>query len=241
MYRTADRVMQATTTAGTGALTLGAALAGYRTLAAAVTAGDIAAGDSVPYAIEAVDSSGAPTGAFEVGTGTVGSAGATLTRDAVRTSSNGGALVDFAAGDKVVYLVEVPEPVASSFGYGAENKDAVAIPAGAPVAVHGSGTGVRLADAATAGRACVGLALSDTAVGFAVDVRTAGLVTLPDWSAVTAEGNPALAARATYFLDATAGLLTTAPPAAAGQWVQVVGRAVGTDTLDLAVGEPVLL
>lgn len=241
MYRSAERVMCQTATTGTGPLALGAAVAGYRTLADAVAAGDLADGDTVPYAAEAVDDDGLPTGAFEVGTGTVADAGATLNRTAVRVSSNGNALVDFAAGPKVVYLVEEDEPHARSLGFTAENKDAATIPAGAAVAVHGSGTGVRLADAVSSGRECVGLALAATGVGFAADVRTVGLVQLADWSAVTEESATTLAARATYYLSATPGRITATAPTAAGSRVQVVGRAVGTDTLDLAVGEAILL
>lgn len=241
MYRSAKRVMCESETVGTGALTLGAAAAGHRTLAAAVAAGDLAAGDAVPYAAEAVDEFGAPAGDFEVGRGTVGSDGLTLTRDQVDVSSNGNAAVDFGAGTKYVYLVEEDEPHAQSLGYEAENKDAGTIPAGAAVAVHGSGTGVRLADAVSNGRDCAGLALAETAVGFAADVRTEGLFQLADWSAVTTEASTTLAARAVYFLSATPGKITATPPATAGQRLQVIGRAVSTDTLDLAIGDPILL
>jgi hypothetical protein len=87
-----DRVKETSTTTGTGTLTLGGAASGFQSFSV------IGDGNSTYYAI--VDST---AGAWEVGVGTYGSAGATLTRDVVLESSNSGSLVDFAAGSKDVF------------------------------------------------------------------------------------------------------------------------------------------
>lgn len=98
-----DRVLETSTTTGTGALTLAGAVAGYKTFATAERddGSVIQVGDVVPYYIEAVDANGAPTGAYESGIGTY-SAAATLTRTTVLKSSNADAAVSFAAGTKYV-------------------------------------------------------------------------------------------------------------------------------------------
>ena len=94
----ADRVKESSTTTGTGALTLGGAVTGFRAFSAVCSVGD-----TVHYAIEAVGSNFAPGGAWEVGLGTY-SAANTLTRTTVLSSSNAGAAVDFAAGTKHVWV-----------------------------------------------------------------------------------------------------------------------------------------
>jgi hypothetical protein len=88
----ADRVKDTTTTTGTGAVTLaGAAPTGYRTFAAGLGSAALL----VPYCI-------ALGAEWEVGKGTFnGTTG--LTRDVVRASSNGNALVNFSAGTKEVF------------------------------------------------------------------------------------------------------------------------------------------
>lgn len=109
----ADRVMETSATAGTGALALAGAVSGYRAFAAVC-----ADGDSCPYAIEAIDGNGNPTGAWEVGLGTF-TGPATLARSAVQASSNAGAAVDFAAGTKRVMLSATASYL-SAIGAGAE-------------------------------------------------------------------------------------------------------------------------
>lgn len=86
----ADRVQETTTTTGTGTLTLGGAITGCRTFNSAFSNGNV-----VYYVID----DGA--GAWEVGSGTVGTG--TLTRDTVYVSSNSGSKVNFSAGTKNVY------------------------------------------------------------------------------------------------------------------------------------------
>lgn len=88
-----DRVKVVTTTTGTGTLTLGAAANGFQTFSV------IGDGNTTYYAI--VDSA---AGAWEVGIGTYTASGTTLSRTTVLESSNSGSLVNFAAGDKDVFV-----------------------------------------------------------------------------------------------------------------------------------------
>ena len=100
MSHFADRVKDNTTTTGTGALTLaGTPPTGYVSFATAFgSSGAI----NVGYGID----DGA--GNWEIGKGTFnGTTG--LTRDTVRSSSNAGALVNFGAGTKTVYVTASSE------------------------------------------------------------------------------------------------------------------------------------
>jgi len=102
-----DRVKESSTTTGTGTLTLGGAASGFQSFAV------IGNGNTTYYAI--VDSA---SGAFEVGIGTYTSSGTTLSRDTVLESSNAGALVDFAAGSKDVFVTYPAErSVVGGMGY----------------------------------------------------------------------------------------------------------------------------
>jgi len=100
MAYNADRVLETSTTTGTGNFTIAGAVAGFRTFASAYAVGDI-----FPYAIEAVDASGNPTGEYECGNGTLLTS-STFSRDHIDTSSNAGALVNFSAGTKYVYVAQ---------------------------------------------------------------------------------------------------------------------------------------
>ncbi len=90
-----DRVKEASTTAGTGTLTLNGASSGFQSFAA------IGNGNTTYYCI--TDSG---TGDWEVGVGTYSSAGTTLSRDAVLASSNAGALVNFTGNSKDVFCTQ---------------------------------------------------------------------------------------------------------------------------------------
>lgn len=91
-----DRVMETSTTTGTGDLTLAGAVTGFRTCNAAF-------GTNVffYYAVESVDGSGVPTGDWETGKGYL-SGSTTFVRSEVRASSNADAAVNFSAGTKRV-------------------------------------------------------------------------------------------------------------------------------------------
>lgn len=94
----ADRVLESSTSSGTGPFTTLGAVLGFRPFSAvcAVT-------DTIPYYIEAVDGQGRPTGDWEFGLGTY-SAANQLTRTTVRGSSNAGLAVAFSSGTKLVGL-----------------------------------------------------------------------------------------------------------------------------------------
>lgn len=93
-----DRVVETSTTTGTGALTLAGAVAGYQRFSAKMSVGD-----TCYYSIEAVDTNGTPTGDWETGIGTY-SALNTLTRTTIKDSSNSGSVVTLAVGTKRVFL-----------------------------------------------------------------------------------------------------------------------------------------
>lgn len=98
MAKFADRVLETTTTTGTGAITLAGAITGYRTFTSV-----FADQDQVFYGLEAVDAGGVPTGDWEVGSGTFTASGTTISRDVILASSNAGAVVTLAAGTKRVF------------------------------------------------------------------------------------------------------------------------------------------
>jgi hypothetical protein len=93
-----DRVLETSTSTGTGDFALAGALTGYRAFSAVCTTND-----TFYYMIEAIDLNGAPTGDWEAGLGTY-SAANTLTRTAVSRSSNSNAAVSFSAGTKRVAI-----------------------------------------------------------------------------------------------------------------------------------------
>lgn len=93
-----DRVKENSTTTGTGNFTLSGAPLGFRSFSSVCSVGD-----TFRYAIQSIDSNGAPSGGWEVGIGTYSSAN-TLTRTTVIDSSNSGSVVDFSTGSKEVWI-----------------------------------------------------------------------------------------------------------------------------------------
>lgn len=91
----ADRVKETTTTTGTGTVTLAGAATGYQSFSA------IGNGNSTYYTI-----AGQTSSEWEVGIGTYTSAGTTLSRTTVLSSSNSGSLVNFSAGTKDVFVTQ---------------------------------------------------------------------------------------------------------------------------------------
>lgn len=102
------RVLETTTTTGTGALTLAAAVTGYRRFSAVCSTND-----TCIYYIEAVDADGIPTGDWECGLGTY-SASNELTRTTVVRSSNSGSAVSLAAGTKRVGITIIGDDIHSA-------------------------------------------------------------------------------------------------------------------------------
>lgn len=105
-YKFADRVKEATTTTGTGTITLLGASAGFQSFAQGIDVGD-----ETTYCIQDT-----VAGTWEVGVGTLVTA-STFSRDDVLKSSSGVAtLVNFAAGTKDIFItssgyagIQVPE------------------------------------------------------------------------------------------------------------------------------------
>jgi hypothetical protein len=95
----ADRVRETTTTTGTGTVTLAGPVSGFQGFNAA-----IGNANTTYYTI-----ADAATGAWEVGLGTYTSAGSTLARTTILSSSNSGAAVNFAAGTKDVFVTQPAE------------------------------------------------------------------------------------------------------------------------------------
>ena len=89
----ADRVKEISTTTGTGTITLNGAVSGFQAFSAV---GD---GNTTFYTIAA--QSGVD---WEVGIGTYTASGATLARNQVLASSNGGTHTNFGAGAKDVFV-----------------------------------------------------------------------------------------------------------------------------------------
>jgi hypothetical protein len=102
-----DRVKETTTTTGTGALSLAGAITGFRAFSSVCSNAD-----TCYYALQAVNSSGTPTGNWECGLGTYTTSGNTLTRTTVTSSSNAGALVSLAAGTTQVWIDVIASSVA---------------------------------------------------------------------------------------------------------------------------------
>lgn len=97
----ADRVLETSTTTGTGAYTLAGAVIGHITFANAPL---MVTGSTCDYYAEDVNAtSGVLLGAWETGLGTW-STGGILTRTTVYASSNAGAAVSWAAGTRRVGL-----------------------------------------------------------------------------------------------------------------------------------------
>ncbi len=103
----ADRVKETTTTAGTGTVTLDGASTGYQSFAA------IGNSNTTYYTIAGQSSS-----EWEVGIGTYNSSGTTLARTTVISSSNAGALVNFSAGTKDVFVTYPAEFTSNAIGGG---------------------------------------------------------------------------------------------------------------------------
>lgn len=106
-----DRVKETTTTTGTGTVTLAGAVSGFQSFSV------IGNGNTTYYTI--TDGTN-----WEVGIGTYTSSGTTLSRDTVLESSNAGALVNFPAGTKDVFVTYPAERSVYS-----TNTAAIGIPA----------------------------------------------------------------------------------------------------------------
>jgi hypothetical protein len=108
---------------------------------------------------------------------------------------------------------------------------AVSVLQGQPVYVDPITGGVSLSKV-------LGLAFSDVAAGYICSLADT-LVNRSDWTPIT--GTATLTAGATYFLDTSAGMLTTTPPSTVGQVVVKVGIAVSNTILEIEISQGILL
>lgn len=106
-----DRVLESSTSSGTGSFTLTGAQTGYQSFSV------IGNGNTTYYTIQGKDSSGNLTGEWEVGIGTW-STGNTLSRDTVLESSNSNNKVNFSIGLKDVFCDLPAEEVITTAGTG---------------------------------------------------------------------------------------------------------------------------
>lgn len=100
----ADRVLETSTTTGTGSYTLAGAVLGYRA-ASAVCAN----GDTITYYAEATNVNGVANGDWEIGIGTWGT-GNILARTTVVASSNSNAAVSWTTGTRRIGLGIISTP-----------------------------------------------------------------------------------------------------------------------------------
>lgn len=101
----ADRVKETTTTTGTGTVTLAGAATGYRTFQSV-----FAVNDTVYYCIQVAGGAD-----WEVGIGRLAST-TTLARENILSSSNAGALVNFSAGTKDVFVTQPARDFVNTMG-----------------------------------------------------------------------------------------------------------------------------
>lgn len=109
MSRYADRVLETSTTTGTGDITLAGAITGYRTFNTGIGTNVL-----TDYCIVAVDGSGVPTGEWEVGEGYL-SASTTLVRY-IPLSGSAATPVSFSAGTKRVFITHSAEEMVGKGG-----------------------------------------------------------------------------------------------------------------------------
>lgn len=89
-----DRVLETSSTTGTGTYTLAGAVTGFQSFSAV---GDA---NTCQYVAYDVDGNGNPSGGWEVGLGTYTASGTTLARTTIYASSNSGSAVNWSAGTR---------------------------------------------------------------------------------------------------------------------------------------------
>lgn len=162
----ADRIRETTTSTGTGTITLGGAVSGFRAFSSVLSNTD-----TTYYVI--VSSTAAD---WEVGVGTYNTN--TLSRDTVLDSSNSNALVDFTVGTKAVFIAQPAGRAVYSDGTSIVSAD------GVPVKTTGGGTGVTSYTAGDTLYYAAGTVLSKLAIGTAGQVMTSS-GTAPQWSTLS--------------------------------------------------------
>jgi hypothetical protein len=214
----ADRVRETTTTTGTGSVTLGGAYTGFQTFSAAI--GNT---NNTYYTIADV-----VTGEWEVGIGTYGSAGNTLSRDTVLSSSNAGSLVSFGSGTKDVFVTQPAERNVYVNGTDivAENN--------ANLKTNYGGTGLTSYTAGDVPYYATGTALSKLGIGTGNQVLTSS-GSAPQWSTNLSIGSLTASADSTFnstgAVQISAGTTGERPTGAVGKirWNSTLSQYEGYD------------
>ena len=162
----ADRVRETTTSTGTGAITLGGAVAGFVSFSSVLSTND-----TTYYVI--VSSTATD---WEVGVGTYSSN--TLTRTTVLDSSNSNALVNFTVGTKAVFIAQPAGRAVYSDGTSIVSSD------GKSVLTTAGGTGVTSYAVGDTLYYAAGTVLSKLSIGTAGQVMTS-TGTAPQWSTLS--------------------------------------------------------
>jgi len=162
----ADRVRETTTSTGTGAITLGGAVAGFVSFSSVLSTND-----TTYYVI--VSSTATD---WEVGVGTYSSN--TLTRTTVLDSSNSNALVNFTVGTKAVFIAQPAGRAVYSDGTSIVSSD------GKSVLTTAGGTGVTSYVVGDTLYYAAGTVLSKLSIGTAGQVITS-TGTAPQWSTLS--------------------------------------------------------
>lgn len=116
------------------------------------------------------------------------------------------------------------------------NVDSVTLPGGYAVMMNLGSTGVLRWDGT---REIVGIARESIPAATSGMVQTEGPLKLSDWTSATGS---ATLSTGTYYGDVnTPGMITTTATTTAGKTVQRVGVALSSDTLEVRIGQPVLL
>jgi len=110
---------------------------------------------------------------------------------------------------------------------------------GQPIYISGNET-VNLANATSVNTAnAIGLVLEGATANGTATILTEGSVNQADWTTVTGTAN--LTPGSVYFLDTTAGKMTTTPPSGSGNVVVALGTAINITKFDIEVNEIVQL
>ena len=157
-----DRVLQTSTTTGTGNLTLASPPTGYRAFSSEYTSGQV-----IPYVIEGVGSDGLLTGQWEVGEGTL--SGGAFVRSTVHRSSNGNSLVNFSSASLRVFSSPTAQTLTGGIGAAGSVPRWSNANLFVPGQIYDDGTNVGIGAAATTAKLQVAGSFSATTKSFDIE------------------------------------------------------------------------